>query len=255
MRSLKQLQTMFTLQPHLSSKDVFAKFALTRQWSTSAIRCFSVHPRLDKVAVARQDHVVEIKDLLSSTSTGPARSILLKDKQQVNVTCIQWGPHCDNLLVVGAEGGILIWTVDHPVATSRLLSSWVRGETLAGHCLLTSISWSPHGDLLVSASPVDSNLVVWDLMLGVSTRIPLATGGGLTAVSWSPDGRRVLAASTSSVFRVWETQNWTCDKWTNASSRCKAACWSPSGDVLVFALEGDPSLYYLSFREIGRAHV
>ena len=28
---------------------------------------------------------------------------------------------------------------------------------------------------------------------------------------------------------------------------CKCACWSPGGDMLVFALEGDPSLYYLRF--------
>ena len=105
---------------------------------------------------------------------------------------------------------------------NRLLASWVRMETTAGHCLVTSISWSPHGDFLVSASPVDANLIVWDLVLGVSTRIALATGGGLVGVAWSPDGLRVLAASTSSVFRVWETQAWTCDKWTNASSRCQA---------------------------------
>lgn len=28
----------------------------------------------------------------------------------------------------------------------------------------------------------------------------------------------------------------------------QAACWSPKGDVLLFALEDDPALYYLSFR-------
>ena len=103
----------------------------------------------------------------------------------------------------------------------RLLSSWVRTETVPGHCVITSISWSPHGDLLISASPVDAHLVVWDVMLGVATRISVATGGGLVAVAWSPDGRRVLTTSTMSVFRVWETRNWTCDKWTNASSRCR----------------------------------
>eukprot|EP00731_Ephydatia_muelleri_P007900 Em0004g238a len=232
----------------LSSKYICAKLSATRLWSTSIVRCFAVHPRLQKVAVARQDNVVEIKDLISPPSNRAGRSVLLRDKQQVDVTCIQWAPHCNNLLAVGAGGGILLWTVDHPVATSRLLSSWVRTETVPGHCAVVSLSWSPHGDLLVSASPVDAHLVVWDVMLGVATRIPMATGGGLGAVTWSPDGRRVLAASTSSVFRVWESQSWTCDKWTNSSSRCKAACWSPSGETMVFALEGDPSLYYLLFR-------
>lgn len=244
-RSLRKLQTP---QPHLSSKDICAKFSATRLWSRSVIRCFAMHPRLQKVAIARQDNVVEIKDLISPTSNRPGRSVLLRDKQQVDVTCIQWAPHCSNLLAVGSRGGILLWTVDHPVTTSRLLSSWVRTETVPGHCVITSISWSPHGDLLISASPVDAHLVVWDVMLGVATRISVATGGGLVAVAWSPDGRRVLTTSTMSVFRVWETRNWTCDKWTNASSRCRAACWSPNGETMVFALERDPSLYYLLFK-------
>ena len=119
----------------------------------------------------------------------------------------------------------------HP-RVPRLLSSWVRTETVPGHCAVVSLSWSPHGDLLVSASPVDAHLVVWDVMLGVATRIPMATGGGLGAVTWSPDGRRVLAASTSSVFRVWESQSWTCDKWTNSSSRCKASLTIGEGPCL-----------------------
>ncbi len=38
---------------------------------------------------------------------------------------------------------------------------------------------------------------------------------------WSPDGLRVFAASVSGVFRVWETQSWTCEVWTNLSGRCK----------------------------------
>lgn len=59
----------------------------------------------------------------------------------------------------------------------------------------------------------------------------------------------MLAASAGGVMRVWESGNWTCEKWTNASdARCQAACWSPAGDFLLFALHGDPALYYLSFR-------
>ena len=50
--------------------------------------------------------------------------------------CVHWiidlththtalSPHCDNLLVVGAGGGILLWTVDHSVSTSRYC--WAYG--------------------------------------------------------------------------------------------------------------------------------
>ena len=57
--------------------------------------------------------------------------------------------------------------------------------------------------------------------MGVATRVRRAKGGGLALVSWSPDGQRVFAASVSAVFRVWETQGWTCEKWTHPSGRCK----------------------------------
>jgi aladin len=48
-------------------------------------------------------------------------------------------------------------------------------------------------------------------------------------------------------MRVWETEMWTCEKWTNSSGRCQAACWSPDGEFLLFALHGDHALYYLGF--------
>ena len=57
--------------------------------------------------------------------------------------------------------------------------------------------------------------------MGVATRVKRAKGGGLALVSWSPDGQRVFASSVSAVFRVWETQGWTCEKWTHPSGRCK----------------------------------
>ena len=57
--------------------------------------------------------------------------------------------------------------------------------------------------------------------MGVATRIKRAKGGGLNQILWSPDSQKVFAASVESVFRVWETQNWTCEKWTNFCGRCK----------------------------------
>ena len=32
------------------------------------------------------------------------------------------------------------------------------------------------------------------------------------------------------------------------SFKCQAACWSPSGDVLLFTTEHEPIIYYLTFR-------
>ena len=69
--------------------------------------------------------------------------------------------------------------------------------------------------------------------MGVATPVRRWKGGGLTQVSWSPDGQRVVASSVSAVFRVWETQSWTCETWTHASGRCKVGDQCAVGEWLM----------------------
>lgn len=237
-------QAYARLYPHtqMTVSQLASAFAQTQDWESATVRCFALHPRLPFIAIARQDHVIEVK-----ATQRDGHRVLLRDRKQIAITCMEWAPHCSSLLAVGAAVGVLLWNVDPTTPTSRFLTSWVRIETYPGHAPITSLSWSNHGNYLVSASPANSSLIVWDIPVGVSTRVQRSKGGGLTHVSWSPDGQKVFAASVESVFRVWETQNWTCEKWTNFNGRCKTSCWSKNGDILLFALEGDPALYYISF--------
>ncbi len=57
--------------------------------------------------------------------------------------------------------------------------------------------------------------------MGVATKVQRSKGGGVTDVCWSPDGGRVFAGYRTSLFRVWETLKWSCEKWTNSTGRCK----------------------------------
>lgn len=71
----------------------------------------------------------------------------------------------------------------------------------------------------------------------------------MTNLLWSPDGSKILATTPSAVFRVWEAQMWTCERWPTLSGRCQTGCWSPDGNRLLFTVLGEPLIYSLSFPE------
>lgn len=70
------------------------------------------------------------------------------------------------------------------------------------------------GKLLLSSSAADTSMILWNT--SSETKIPLRRvgGGGVHLVAWSPRGRgKILAATPSTVFRVWETKMWTHERW------------------------------------------
>jgi aladin len=47
--------------------------------------------------------------------------------------------------------------------------------------------------------------------------------------------------------RVWDTAQWTPERWTIASGHVQTACWSPCGSILLFATSEEPIIYSLTF--------
>ncbi|XP_058017574.1 aladin-like [Ahaetulla prasina] len=118
-----------------------------------------------------------------------------------------------------------------------------------GHSPITSLAWAPSGGLLLSASPVDTSMLVWDVSTENAIQLQWFGGGGVTYLAWSPDGSKVLAATPSAVFRVWEVQMWTYEKWPTIKGPCRTGCWSPDGSRLLFTVQGEFVIYSLSFLE------
>uniref|UniRef100_A0A1B0DD25 Aladin seven-bladed propeller domain-containing protein n=1 Tax=Phlebotomus papatasi TaxID=29031 RepID=A0A1B0DD25_PHLPP len=158
-----------------------------------------------------------------------------------------WRPFTAGLLVVGCQSGVLLWSLEPNSHITRPLSQATHLKS-PNHSPVTSVDWSPNGCLLVTASINDSDIVIWDVDQNRST--PLRRmGAPCTQVKWSPDGCRLFSATMGSVFRVWNANKWTPERWTVGVGTIQSLAWSPCGSQMVFVTTEEPCLYALHFIE------
>uniref|UniRef100_A0A671WAT6 Achalasia, adrenocortical insufficiency, alacrimia n=1 Tax=Sparus aurata TaxID=8175 RepID=A0A671WAT6_SPAAU len=234
-----------SLFPHLtlSSEDMIAEFSQVLNWSDCVVRAFAWHPHTDKFAVALLDDSIKIYNPKSATTP------TLKHRLQRSVAAVQWKPLCASALAVACQNCLLVWHVDPCSLSTRPSSGCAQVLSHPGHSPVTSIAWSPSGSLLVSASPMDTAMMVWDVASESCVPLQRVGGGGVSFLSWSPDGSHVLASTPSALFRVWETRMWTCERWPCVKGRCQSGCWSPDGSRLLFTVQGEMVIYALTFTD------
>ncbi|XP_039602742.1 aladin isoform X1 [Polypterus senegalus] len=234
-----------SLFPHLSmsSDDMITEFSQAMDWAGCSVRCLAWHPHADKFAVAVLDDSIRVHN--SKSATAPT----LKHRLQRNVAALAWKPLCASALAVACQNCVLVWHVDPASLSTRPSSGCAQVLSHPGHSPVTSLAWSPSGGILLSASPVDTSMLVWDVANESCIPLQRVGGGGVTFLSWAPNGSRLLAATPSSLFRVWETQTWTCERWPTLKGRCQTGCWSPDGSRLLFAVQGERLIYSLSFMD------
>ncbi|XP_032939316.1 aladin [Catharus ustulatus] len=234
-----------SLFPHLSltSEDMIAAFSQAVDWAGCTIRAFAWHPHTNKFAVALLDDSIRVYN--SNSATVPS----LKHRLQRNVAAMAWKPLCASILAVACQSCVLVWHLDPTSLSTRPSSGCAQVLSYPGHSPVTSLAWAPSGERLLSASPVDTAMLVWDVSTETCVQLQWFGGGGVTYLAWSPDGSKVLAATPSAVFRVWEAQMWTCERWPTIRGRCQTGCWSPDGSRLLFTVLGESVIYSLSFSE------
>ncbi|XP_063227394.1 aladin-like isoform X2 [Bacillus rossius redtenbacheri] len=232
------------LHPHLlvAGEGLAATVSETRDWVCGPVRGLAWHPHCTKLAVATVDDAVRIYS--SDLSFVP----VLKLRTQRSVSCMQWRPFSASELAVGCERGVYVWSLDPTSVATRPSASCATFLRHPDSCPVTGLAWSPQGDVLLTCSPASTTMFAWDVerrqFSAVRRRVG---GGGVCLVSWSPDSCRVFSASTSVVFRVWETALWTDEVWKAVSGRVRSACWSPCGSVLLFATSDDPKIFSLTY--------
>ncbi|KAM6394891.1 LOW QUALITY PROTEIN: aladin [Rhynochetos jubatus] len=231
--------------PHLSlgSEDMIAAFSQAVDWAGCTVRAFAWHPHTSKFAVALLDDSIRVYN--SSSATVPS----LKHRLQRGVAAVAWKPLCASILAVACQSCVLVWHLDPTSLATRPSSGCAQVLSYPGHSPVTSLAWAPAGDRLLSASPVDAALLVWDVSTENCVQLQWFGGGGVTFLAWSPDGSKVLAATPCAVFRVWEAQTWTCERWPTLKGRCQTGCWSPDGSRLLFSVLGESLIYSLAFSE------
>ncbi|XP_043939843.1 aladin isoform X2 [Protopterus annectens] len=236
-----------SLYPHLtlSSEDMLAEFSQATDWARCPLRAFAWHPHTSKFAVALLDDSIKVYNAKSETVP------ILKHRLQKSVAMLAWKPLCASVLAVACQSCVLIWHVDPTSLSTRPSSGCAQVLAHPGHSPVSCVAWSPIGGMLLSASPVDTSMLVWDVSTENCIPLQRVGGGGVTFLSWSPDGSKVVAATPSPVFRVWETCMWTCERWPTLKGRCQTACWSPDGSRLLFTVEGESVIYSLQFSDTG----
>ncbi|XP_058796068.1 aladin [Phymastichus coffea] len=216
----------------------------TRDWLIALVRCIAWHPHCIRIAVATRDDRIRI------FSTGNIGTATLRHSGQKSVCCMSWRPHAGRELAAACQNGVLIWTVELGAASNSLSHAFML--KYRNHAPVTSVSWGPQGDILVSCSLTDMNMIIWDVAKESGVPLKRVGGGGLCFTRWSSCGSRLLATTCRKVFRVWNTgvgTPWTTERWTVPSGRVAAACFGPNLTLLFTSTEDPAMVFSLPLQE------
>lgn len=211
----EKIKGFFVKRREESGLQIISELSQTRLWDSSPIRCFKWHPYCTKIAVAGLDDIVRI--YCSDSNFVP----LLKCKQQKNISCLAWRPMSLSELAVGCENEIIVWNVDPTSVVCFCLFKIVFVYFISGFCLkasrpsisnaiivhrinhrcITSLTWGPRGDILISAASEDMEILVWDVELDRTSALKRPGYSGNVLVRFSPSGDKLFTASTGLVFR------------------------------------------------------
>lgn len=207
-------------------------------------KIFACHPHTTRLAIILENKV----KVLCMNGLDSNNEIILKDKRVQKISCLAWRPKSAMSLAVGSTNGVLVWLLDpnftnkRPggISTTRFLQSPnMQNE-------ISSISWSPCGKLLACTCVNSTSLWIWNILSQSDSAIQ-RVGSDLSLVEWSPCGQRLITATYSSLFRVWESKTFDDAKWTDLNGRCTSACWSLCGSYLLFTVANEPFIYYSQF--------
>ncbi|WP_017303042.1 ankyrin repeat domain-containing protein [Spirulina subsalsa] len=191
---------------------------------------------------------------------------------QTPITAVQFSP--DGQYCISSEAGTSLAHQGYPSQTTTAptprtdgsvalallspttLGNWQYWQIATGESLqtvsglrsgLTSVTFSPDGNYVVSAS-TDHTLSVWAVRVGRKIRTLYGHEGIVTAVAFSPDGHYLLSGSLDQTLRLWNTTTGLCLRTFEESSPVLSVAFSRDGRYGVAARQdGTGQLWMLDW--------
>ncbi|XP_053670363.1 aladin-like [Anopheles nili] len=243
----RRLKQYWQSYPCELSMDLVAKYSQTRNWQKSTIRCIGWHPQCFKLAVATIDDTVRIY------TRNPGVTPILRSSQQKAVTCLAWRPFAGGELAIGCQTGVLIWSVDPMSQITRPLSQAVHLQH-GRHQPVTAVSWSHNGELLVTASINDTDILAWNVdqqrcVPMHRVKLPCAL------VSYAPLGFSMIASSVGRDFYICSVPPERAQRvtWSTSCGSLQSFAWSRDEKHLLFVTTDDIKLFYMRLSGVKNA--
>lgn len=253
-----------------------------RDWTNGIVRAMKWHPTAGKCAVALTNDDVLIY------STPDAVVPLLRHPMQKKVVELAWKPgvkEC-NVIAIGCQSLVVVWKIElEATGRARVPVTHARLVEKNFAVPITSVSYDLSGDWLLVCSPKTTKILLIneksekpvDPKIPANHFLPVAKVmdssdkqkdekavkedkvirewydlHGFFRLIWSPDRKRLVSCSTSNSIRIWESVNWTSEKFGAEflTDVCQACVWSkPYGRYLLVAPRNEAAVYAIPFYE------
>ena len=161
---------------------------------------------------------------------GP-KAISLQNASQITVTNTLTGS------VVGAAifspDGSMLAVGDGSSISMRPVQTLQEQRRLNGHGGdISSLAWSPNGELLASGAQDDTVVRLWNAKTGQLIRTFEGHKGWIRSLAFSPDSTLLASGSTDKSIVIWNVTNGQARQMTGHTDFVGGVAWSPDGTAL-----------------------